>query len=417
MGFWRKLLGNLEQAPASVAQTPQQLFVEQCLALAARHPRVKRATARAGDDLAVQLLLDDGSEQTLFLANSFWETREASPQDKQARLGVLLGLLDEAGGEPSWEDAAPRLLPVLRTSGFASSAATHKRPVSRPFAPCLRLFLGVDAETSTSFVTRNQLDEWQQDLDTALSLAFDTLARHVAAGTDYEPYDASAAYPIWHVTRDDAYEASRLALPGYLASFRDKVTGTPIAVVPHNSLVVISGDGHAAAIERLARMAEAELDASPRPISSAIYTVNERDEVVPFRLAREHALHALVERGHYLLLASCYDQQKAVLDARFEASGTDVFVATFVLTQNQQTGALRSHATMGEGVPTLLPQTDRIALVPQSDEAKPFLLPWAQVLELAPECFEPAPEHDPPRLRTLAWPKEATLRELRTLAE
>lgn len=37
-------------------------------------------------------------------------------------------------------------------------------------------------------------------------------------------------------------------------------------------------------------------------------------------------------------------------------------------------------------------------------------------MTLAPECFEPAPEYGPPRLRIVGWPNDATLHELQRCA-
>jgi hypothetical protein len=128
------------------------------------------------------------------------------------------------------------------------------------------------------------------------------LQAHVEAATrespDVESYDASAPYPIWHVVRNDSYESSRLVLPGFLASFRDKVAGNPIAIVPHRSLLVISGDGHSEAVARLAHMTESEFDASPRAISPAVYGLNAAGDVVPLALPNDHPSCNVAERGH-----------------------------------------------------------------------------------------------------------------------
>jgi len=69
---------------------------------------------------------------------------------------------------------------------------------------------------------------------------------------------------------------------------------------------------------------------------------------------------------------------------------------------------------MTEGVPTLLPETDLIVLV--SDAMDPLRVPRAVVLEQLPECFEPAPEHFPPRLRIVGWPTPQQLSELKRWA-
>lgn len=427
MGWWSSVTGLFgRREPVAAATTPERAFVELALKTLREHPHVLEAESLAGAGLPVQVRLRSGEEQTLFLRNTLAETREAAPQEKLDRITRLLSLIDHPPQDRSWSEAMTALVPLLRVSTFAQNQGFGAEPpslrtllVSRSFAPGLRLFLGEDREATISFVTHVALTKWGQDADAALSVAFANLQRHVDSGIDAEIYDADASYPIWTVTRDDSYESSRLALPAYLASFRDKVQGNPIAIAPHRSLLVVSGDGSDRAIVRLCAMAEAEFNASPRSISPALYTVNQAGEIVPFHLPTEHALHTTVERGHYLLQASCYAEQKDELVQRFEKKGVDVFVATFSLFEDDQK-ALASRAAMSQSVETLLPTVDLVALVTVVDgkvSGQSFMVPWNQLMRLAPECFEPAPEYDPPRVRIVNWPSDATLNELERYAQ
>lgn len=42
---------------------------------------------------------------------------------------------------------------------------------------------------------------------------------------------------------------------------------------------------------------------------------------------------------------------------------------------------------------------------------------FVRLMALAPECFEPAPDYDPPRVRIVGWPNDATLHELERCAQ
>jgi hypothetical protein len=415
MGLWRKIAGLFGGVGANDEQTPERSFIAQFVELARQNHLVERVEELQEGGLPVKLWLRGGGEHTVFLNNTFMETRDDAPEEKLRRLGMLLASVGEAMGQPTWEEAAPNLVPLLRVATFGASSLTAPL-VSRAFAPCLRVFLGRDSASSTAIVSHDALKEWQQSEEAALDRAIDNFSKHVASGIDVQPYEADAPYPIWHVTRDDSYEASRLALPGYLAKFRGKVNGTPIAVVPHRTLVLISGDGDPRAITRLAQTAEAEFNASPRSVSAGIYTLSDDDAVVPLHLPRAHALHGVVERGHLLLLASCYAEQKTQLDARFEQEGTDLFVASLKLLEDRQTHRLTSFAAMTRGATSLLPHADRLCFVPL-DDTKPFVVDFRVALTRASSCFEEAEEFDPPRVRTIAWPDDATLSELRRLAD
>jgi uncharacterized protein YtpQ (UPF0354 family) len=424
MGFWSKVAGVFGRREV-VKVTAEEAFVELALGVVREQPDVERVESVGGDGMALLVHLKNGAQNTLFLKNTFLETRDASPDEKRERVRTVLGCFTEASQDRPWAEAMSSLVPLLRVSTFAMGqglgpelSSLGPLLVSRAFAPGLRVFLGEDQGASMRFVTREALGEWEQEIEPALSIAFENLQHHVDAAVDVESYDRDASYPIWIVTRDDSYEASRLALPGYLASFRDKVRGNPIAIAPHRSLLVVSGDGSDEAIARLCKMAEAEFNASPRSISSALYTVNDAGEVVPFHLPPEHPLHALVERGHYVLQASCYAEQKQQLEERFEKEEVDVFVATFTVFETEAKG-LASRAAMTRGVATLLPVVDHVALVTVVDgkvDGKPLMVPWKEIMTLAPECFEPAPGYDPPRLRIVGWPGEAVLKQLQRYA-
>jgi uncharacterized protein YtpQ (UPF0354 family) len=407
MGFWSKIFGGGQKA------SPEELFTQLCLDEVQRHPLVVRAERAAGDEQAVEIWKEgDGQpSQTIFLSNTFAETRELPPEEKREAIRRLLKMFDPATAEQTWDEAQGSLVPVLRIASFAWFG---RGLLWWPFAPYLRTFIGIDHETSISYATPERLEKWQQDELLVLALALANLRAHVEAAPDCEPYDASAAYPIWHVTRDDSYEASRLALPHYLAGFRGKVNGTPIAIVPHRSLLVIAGDADNEAIARLAQMAEAEFAASTRPVSPAVYTIDAAGKVIPLRLPPAHPQHWAVERGHYLLAQTCHADQKKWLEERFEEEGTDVFVASFGLLTKNETGAIRSWGSMTKDVATLLPKTDLVGLNDLVE--KPFLVPWEKVFELAPECFVPAPEFEPFRVRIVGWPAPAVLAELREQA-
>lgn len=332
--------------------------------------------------------------------------------DTPVKAAAPASILDDT--TPSWQDAAPSLMPLLRSAMFGAFEGAALL-AKRPFLPYLSLFIGHDADDHIGVTTQNTLARWQQSFDSAAARAFDNLRAHLARASDAEPdhqsYDVRSPYPIWHVARNDSYETSRLALPGYLASFADKVEGKPIAIAPHRGQLIISGDRHSEAVLRLAHLAEQEFQASPRAVSPALYTIDTHGSVVPYRTTPGHPQFSLVERGHYSLALACYAEQKRALEARFEQLGEDIFVASFTVQANRESGKLSSLGTMTQGVPTLLPETDKVALVTPLGE-QPLVVPYPALLSVAPSCFESVAELDPPRLRVVGWPSARELEEL-----
>jgi hypothetical protein len=302
------------------------------------------------------------------------------------------------------------VVPVVRLASFGGGGVDFAR---KPLAPGLSVFVVLDRGSSMAYVNREQLSKWGVDEPTILEAAQANLANHIEEA-DVEPYDVEATYPTWHVTRDDSYESSRLALPGFLAGFRGRVAGTPLAIVPDRSTLIISGDGREEAVARLARLARQEFLAAPRAISPSVYTVDDAGQVVPLHLPESHPQHRAVEDGHRVLTATLYSDQADELQKRFESEGIDVFVASAGVSEDTRTGELTTWAVMPEGVETLLPEVDLVAFCGGEGETFwQFMVPWKAVFELAPDCLERDAALDPPRWRTVNWPSKDALAKLR----
>src|SRR5207248_5392300 len=82
------------------------------------------------------------------------------------------------------------------------------------------------------------------------------------------------------------------------AGFANRVAGRPVAIVPSRSRLLVGGDGNEACLRALVESAQREFMAAPRSISPALYTVDDRDAVVPLVLPAGSALAAEVALGH-----------------------------------------------------------------------------------------------------------------------
>jgi hypothetical protein len=359
----------------------------------------------------------DGQERTLFLDNVFAETREMSPAERQARIErVVRSLSAPTGDTVAWDEARSRLVPLLRTSSMFANLGRlgANAPLRRPFAPFLVECVGLDSDDAISYVGPSAISAWGVELPEV----FETATRNAAEyfRDDVEPFDPQAPYPVWYVARDDSYEASRLLVPGWLASFAGKVKGRPVAIVPTSTYVVVGGDGDERCLRRLIDSARAEHETSPRSISPALYTVDDGGRVVPLVLPPRHPLAADVARGHVMMAIGEYAAQRKPLQEA--VSDEDLFVAEY--TGVEKDGHVFSMATWSKGIPTLLPQADQVVFLVSSenegDDLDMFRVPWDRVMELAGDCLQILPELDPPRWQTTGWPSDAVVAKLRGAA-
>ena len=334
-------------------------------------------------------------DQSAFLDSIFQETRDVGPEHEQVLIGRFVRSLaapDTSG--MTWEEVRPKLAPLLRTPttfGCSPEMTPDKRPIQRPFAPFLIECVGVDSDDGIAYVFAQVLDRWGVTVAEVFEAA--TENGHAYFTDDVEPYDAQAPYPIWHVARDDSYESSRLLVPGWSASFEGKVKGRPVAIVPHRSLLIVGGDGDERCLRRLIDSAQGEFEASPRRISPALYATDADGKVVPFRLRSGHPLAGDVAVGHHLAAMAEYNGQKASLDEHLKE---DVYVATYTAARDQSGGAF-SCSVWSKGAPTLLPETDHVAL---------NLAPGQQGAEIHPRPLESPPGSggERPRQGTAARP-------------
>jgi hypothetical protein len=393
-----------------VAGSPRALFRERVIRMAGELPFIASAEP-ATDDYAIDVVNDRDEEFRFFLHNLFAETRDFDPEARDAQITRFLSLLGSRPEVPeTWEDAAPKLLPVIRVRTFFDISFSGPNPgkrhlVFRPFLPFLSEAIAVDFEGQLQYATSEQLSDWGVDAERAFEQASRNLSRFADDGI--EPFDTSAPHPIWHVAAGDAYESSRLALPGWLERFAGKVHGKPVAAIPDRSTLLVTGDGDEASLIRLAETAKREFTASPRSISPVLYTQGDAGTVVPFAGSTSKRLADLLRANQILLAATEYHAQKESLEKTLEERGDDVFVASFMVVERDEDVDTKSIATWGEGVRTLLPFTDLVALGggnPESDDAWHLLLPWRVVNQHAGHLWKEEPGVDPPRMRTIGWP-------------
>ncbi|NTX40869.1 DUF1444 family protein [Myxococcus sp. CA033] len=416
MGFWKKLFGLAKAGSESSASPPETVSPREYLwremeAALKAVPTVTEVT-RLPDDYGLRFL-KNGEAVQMYLDNLFAETREVSPDERAQQIGRFLSAFaGESRDKLSWKEARKRLLPVVRSATFglmAPPGESRPRPmVERRTIPFLRELLVLDLPDATMYVQHDHLKEWGVSEAKAFKSAFANLDRIHASGVELQEENPS---PMWSVDSNDTYEASRLLHPGFLASFTPRVNGRPIAIIPTRSTLVIAGDGDPALLKRLCTLAEREHEASTRGISPALYTVDDAGHVVPYRLAGNDEFAQLVRRGHLRLAMGEYATQKQLLEAQHAAEDVDVFVASFGVLVREQDNRPISWSSWSKDVDTLLPVTDVVAI--QAGEEDFFMVAYPDVTRIASRYLSFMPELWPPRYRTIAWPSNAVLNELR----
>jgi hypothetical protein len=240
----------------------------------------------------------------------------------------------------------------------------------------------------------------------------------VVADEDVERYDDEAPYPTWWVAKGDDYQTSRLAIPGWLAAFADRVNGRPIAIAPERGQLIISGDGDARAVLRLAQMAQKEFQAASRAISPVVYTTDASGRVVPYEAPSGHPHADLVSLGSYLFLVAEYKIQTEHLQKRFDAEGTVMFVANYSAVHRNGQSPI-SYTTWAQNVVSMLPKADLLMIAGGkfglTGPEWQCRIPWETFERIAPGSLSIVEGLDPPRFRA-KWPSPAEVERIRAEA-
>src|SRR5262249_7713443 len=223
-----------------------------------------------------------------------------------------------------WEEARPRLVPVLRSASSFIVGDRLLPAVRRVFLPFLYEAVVLDQETTMQYVTESHFKRWGVREDEI----FETARRRLdSCDHSIAPYQAGSA--LWRVATDDDYQSSRLVLADWLGSFEGKVKGRPVAIVPDRQTLVVGGEGAAARLAGLLALAEEKAEASPRPLSTVLYTLGDKPAVVPLELPQDHPLAGRLRHAQILFEGTEYHRQKEHLDAVFDRDQVDIFVASY----------------------------------------------------------------------------------------
>ncbi|HEV3458859.1 MAG TPA: hypothetical protein VHG32_20090, partial [Thermoanaerobaculia bacterium] len=289
--------------------------------------------------------------------------------------GFLAGVLDASTDLPSsWEAARERVLPAVRHRSYVEACRLSelaeggepKGPAFEPVAGGIVKLLAYDAPTFMALPTATTQQAWGVSLGEALAQPVLNLERVS------EPRWSSPARGVYVSGWQDDYDGSRILSERALRGLT--VEGAMVALIPDRNCFVVTGLGDVEALRTALEFAAGR--ANPRPVSM-IPLVRSCPGWETLELAPSHPCYALWRRLVLEEKAQLYGQQKKELEALFARLGRDVFVASFMVTE-EPGGHLWSRCTWTAGAVSLLPETDLIGFVDLSRPEGQQLLGWLE---------------------------------------
>ncbi|HEY3504529.1 MAG TPA: hypothetical protein VGN37_17325 [Actinocatenispora sp.] len=310
----------------------------------------------------------------------------------------VMSMTEPATVPRDWAAAAPLLRPVLcgAATGRSAPGVGHggAELVRRSVLPFLDEVVVLDLPTTLGHVTGDLVAAWQVPVAEVFAAARANLAadrRSVLSAALREPT------MLRFVDDGAAYWVSRLLVDGWLAGLADLVGGRPVAFAPDRDSLLVVRDGPQLA--GLFDIVAAEYRESTRPVSPVAYTTGDDGRVVPYRVPAGDPAYDAVARANRQLAASAYDTQADLLRAEWSLAGR-FSVASYLLVEPDGAAPV-SVSTWRQDVATLLPVTDRVALV-SGDRRESWLIGWDRLMSTGTP--RRVPGLAPPRYRVGPWP-------------
>ncbi len=374
---------------------------------------VALVTAGPNEAFAVRILFKgcDGP-WNFYLGNVFRDSLRQSAKSKRRMVQAFVAECAKVGPLELTDDVRRQLLPLIRPSTFG--APENLPLVNRPLLPCLREYVGIDREHTTEFVDRTRRERWGVSEAALFKMAHEGFS---SRGIALEPYP-EADFRLLSVVTACEPASSWLVKAGFLESARGSIKANPIAIIPHQDLLMVSGDAEPGAVEQMLGIAKREYESGERrSLSRSIYTVDDEGSVVPFcpgHVAHvDHPFHDEIHLAHLQMVAEEYAVQKRALDERHRKSGIDCFVASYQIIQNAD-GQVLSWTAWPPAGEVLLAEAEWLAFMIPT--VLVGLASWVDVMTIAGGCFEREPNLEPPRWRVVRHPTSAELEELRATA-
>lgn len=323
-------------------------------------------------------------------------------------------------GPPRWEDAAPRLMPRLRSGAWVDQLELDARRSGEAHLRChmelvsgIHVTLVLDSEDTMVGVTTRMLNAWGRSFFEACDRAVQNLA------TRSHERMIGIADGVWVAPWRDAYAASRVLLGP------DKMTGLGegdelLVAVPDRDTLLVARPDVALAVEALVLAIE-NTSGDGLPVSQRIFRWHSQRpgsglapaHLEPYAVPHDHPASVLHRNLVTRERMARYAEQHRPLQ---EAAG-DVHVARAEADEGPD-GLLVSRALWTQRVDALLPEVDRVHMLETYSDGTSSRM-WVIGLEdllAVPGALQRARTHMP-RWRTHAFPDGETLRRLATPLE
>lgn len=349
------------------------------------------------DSTAFAVRYDQNS--VLPLDHLFHDTATASELDLESHVAHFVSTTMSSIEWPgSWNEALPRLRPVLKPSTYTLGSPSGLL-LSRRVFPLVDELVAVDMPTHRDIVSWDTIDKWGVDPATVFAAARSNLATITQHA---DPTKGRATQRL--VDRGGQYFTSWLLDPGWLESHRARFGCAPVAFVPDVDTLYVVPSDDSDLLARHFRLVEEQYVHTSRSLSPQAYTVDDGGIVVTFDRVRPEDEGS--GRARCVHIAKEYAAQSSWLSRQYELDRIRSEVGT--VTVKSTPFGPRTVTIWSDGIDCTLPQTDLVAFC--RDGWPPFYVQFEDVASIT--GLQPMTGLDPVRYRVPTWPPEEFVEQL-----
>jgi len=351
---------------------------------------------------------DGETTSQINLANMYRTYIESDPKDRPEHLRTFvrvtlgLGRTMPEDYELAKVDLRPRLwtrstLEFQRLRGVLGDEK-EAEVVSLPVGGHLVMCLAYDWPEAVQSVSPDWLETW----GVTIYQAFEDAKANLEQAT--EGY-AAFGTNLYSFIAGDSYDATRMVLTDHIAAL--EVRGRHVVMVPNRNAALITGTEDEEGLTMMAALA-AEAIGEGYPLIAVPLVLDDDGEWAEWLPPEGHPLRRPFREMQLKWIGPEYSEQKTLLDAIHQKTGDDVFVASFSAVEKENDGGIVSYCVWSEGVPTLLPETNKVVFARSTVKGPAGIADWEQMMQAVGHLLEPTEDY-PPRYRTLGFPDDATL--------
>lgn len=341
-----------------------------------------------------------GDDSVLHLDSLLRETADVSALARESHVAHFVSTMMSSIDWPgTWNDALPRLRPVLEPSTYTLGAPSGLL-LSRRVFPLVDELVVVDMPGHRAAVSWSTIDKWGVDPSTVFAAARSNLA------TITQHADPTKGRAIQRLVDDGGrYYTSWLLDPGWLESHRGRFGCPPVAFVPDVDTIFVLPSDDPGLLAKHFRMIEQQYVHTSRALSPQAYTVDAGGSVVTLDTVSPD--DPGTARARCVHIAHEYAAQSSWLTRQYELDRIHSFVGT-VSVKTTPFGP-RTVTIWTDGIDVSLPHTDMVAFC--QEDAQPFYVQFDDVAAIT--GITPLSGLDPRRYRVNAWPTQDVVDRLR----